>query len=165
MEYGVATFQDQNGVSGYVVLKETQQGIRITASFDKLPPGEHGFHIHKNGDLRGEGCLGACEHFHKGPKKDHGGSTGENRHTGDLGNISSAPFKKVFNLKGVSLQEIYGRSFIVHADRDDLGRGSEEDSKTTGHSGKRIACAIIGRATQNCQKTRKQEKYIKPVPQ
>jgi Cu-Zn family superoxide dismutase len=38
---------------------------------------------------------------------------------------------------------------IVHADEDDLGRGEAEDSKTTGHSGKRIACAIIGR-TMEC---------------
>jgi len=37
----------------------------------------------------------------------------------------------------------------VHGDKDDLGLGDAEDSATTGHSGKRIACAIIGR-TMEC---------------
>lgn len=30
-------------------------------------------------------------------------------------------------------------------DQDDYGMGGKEDSHTTGHSGARIACAIIGR--------------------
>jgi Cu-Zn family superoxide dismutase len=50
-----------------------------------------------------------------------------------------------FLLKGLKAADFFGRSVIVHADPDDLGRGPHEDSKTTGHSGKRIACAIIGR--------------------
>jgi len=36
----------------------------------------------------------------------------------------------------------------VHEDEDDLGKGPFEDSLTTGHSGKRIACAIIGRVAE-----------------
>ena len=36
---------------------------------------------------------------------------------------------------------------IIHADKDDYGKGGWEDSKTTGHSGERIACAIIGYAS------------------
>jgi Cu-Zn family superoxide dismutase len=59
-------------------------------------------------------------------------------------------------LRGITVEDLYGRSLIVHADPDDLGKGKEEDSKTTGHSGKRIACAIIGRTVTPCQgKTRK----------
>ena len=46
-------------------------------------------------------------------------------------------------------EDLWGRSVIVHADPDDLGKGDADDSKTTGHSGKRIACAIIGR-TMEC---------------
>jgi Cu-Zn family superoxide dismutase len=47
---------------------------------------------------------------------------------------------------------------IVHADEDDLGKGDFPDSKTTGHSGKRIGCAIFGRAmcpTKSKSNTRK----------
>jgi len=137
----------QGGVEGEVLFRDTPTGCSITAKFTKLPPGTHGFHIHKAGDLRGEGCKQACEHFHVGPPTDHGGppsGTGP-RHTGDLGNVSMVAPNRRFLLKGLKAADFFGRSAIVHADPDDLGRGPHEDSKTTGHSGKRIACAIIGR--------------------
>jgi Cu/Zn superoxide dismutase len=38
----------------------------------------------------------------------------------------------------------------VHEDADDLGLGEKEDSLTTGHSGRRIACAVIGRTMESC---------------
>ena len=162
MEYAVATFPDIADVSGSVIIKENKTGVTITANFTKLPSGQHGFHIHKNGDLRGQGCLGACEHYNKGPKCDHGGPKSKIRHTGDLGNISLSDSNKRYYLKNVSLADLYGRSIIVHEDADDLGVGPHEDSKTTGHSGKRIACAIIGRATTPCiKKTRKNKTKTK----
>jgi superoxide dismutase, Cu-Zn family len=39
---------------------------------------------------------------------------------------------------------VIGRSFVVHKDMDDLGLGPYPDSKTTGHSGARVACGVIG---------------------
>jgi Cu-Zn family superoxide dismutase len=39
---------------------------------------------------------------------------------------------------------IIGRSLVVHADVDDLGRGGVEASKTTGNAGGRISCGVIG---------------------
>lgn len=154
-QQAVAYFPDNQSVSGYVIFEGNDETCIVRAYFSKLPPGDHGFHIHKAGDLRGEGCHGACDHYHVGPPCDHGGppsssgSSRSNRHTGDLGNISTkaGPFYKSYELKGVSVEDLYGRSVIVHADPDDLGKGPHEDSKTTGHSGKRIACAIIGRAS------------------
>jgi hypothetical protein len=48
---------------------------------------------------------------------------------------------------------------IVHEDEDDLGQADFPDSKTTGHSGKRIGCAIFGRTLcKTPMKTRKQKK-------
>jgi Cu-Zn family superoxide dismutase len=151
-QQAVAYFPDnqEGGVAGYVIFENSaNKSCIVRAYFSKLPPGDHGFHIHKAGDLRGEGCHGACDHYHVGPPSDHGGPTGKRRHTGDLGNISTkaGPFYKSYELEGVTVEDLYGRSVIVHADPDDLGKGPHEDSKTTGHSGKRIACAIIGRAT------------------
>jgi Cu-Zn family superoxide dismutase len=139
----------QGGVEGEVIFRDTPTGCSITAKFTKLPPGEHGFHIHRAGDLRGEGCKLACDHFHKGPAvaNGHGGppSSPGPRHTGDLGNVSMAQPNRRFLLKNITAVEFFGRSVIVHADPDDMGKGPHEDSKTTGHSGKRIACAVIGR--------------------
>ncbi len=138
-------------VEGEVVFTNTPKGVRVQAMFTKLPPGEHGFHIHKAGDLRGEGCKGACEHFSVHPESQHGGppGSGSNRHTGDLGNVSCDRGHSEYSyyLSGISCHDLWGRSVIVHADPDDLGKGPFEDSHTTGHSGKRIACAIIGRVS------------------
>jgi Cu-Zn family superoxide dismutase len=156
----IAVFSNPQ-VRGTIVLKQKGTGIQIKAVFQRLPPGKHGLHIHKGGDLSQPGCAGACDHWHKGPPSSHGGQPGETpqRHTGDLGNISQGQRKTIF-LEHVGLGELYGRSIIVHADEDDLGHGLYEDSKTTGHSGARIGCAIIGRVNPTSfkgtrQKTRK----------
>lgn len=147
----VAVF-DTRSVKGDVVFTNGRGGLVIEATFMQLPAGEHGFHIHRAGDLRGEGCLLACDHWHEGAPAAHGGPPGGrgSRHTGDLGNIAMPAgrlaLKKEYFLKGFSCADVLGRSMIVHADPDDLGRGEHADSKTTGHSGKRIACAVIGRA-------------------
>ncbi len=145
----VAVFQTKQ-VEGEVLFTAKGSSVRVEALFTKLPKGQHGFHIHKAGDLRGEGCKGACDHWNKGRPQSHGGAPGEThqRHTGDLGNIelpASGVLKKTYMLSNVAISELWGRSVIVHADPDDLGHGNMEDSHTTGHSGKRIACAIIGR--------------------
>ena len=147
---GVAVFATRS-VRGEVTFERVTGGTRIVADFSHLPPGEHGFHLHRAGDLRGEGCKKACSHYHVGPAQDHGGPPGSKgqRHTGDFGNISSAKSHYSFLVKGVDVEDLWGRSMIVHADPDDLGKGDAEDSKTTGHSGKRIACAVIGR-TMEC---------------
>lgn len=148
----VAVFQQSN-IQGDVLFISKRGGVEVQAHFAKLPAGEHGFHIHKAGDLRGSGCKGACEHYDLN-NSEHGGSPGSKgpRHTGDLGNIEGPKFSKTYFLSSVTLEDLYGRSVIIHADPDDLGKGSYEDSKTTGHSGARIGCAIIGRVSCEHQK-------------
>lgn len=152
---GVASFNSEK-VKGEVLFQKVGKlKTKIHAFFTKLPPGLHGFHIHRAGDLRGEGCVGACEHYHRGPPQSHGGppstsKKGEQRHTGDLGNIEEG--KKYTFYINASLFDLFGRSIIVHADPDDLGKGDYEDSPITGHSGARIGCAIIGRSSlSKCQ--------------
>jgi Cu-Zn family superoxide dismutase len=153
---------DTKDVYGIVRVSQEAKGVRIHADFTKLPPGLHGFHIHKAGDMR-EGCTSCCDHWHKGTPSIHGGppSSHGHRHTGDLGNISMDKPTSSFFLKGVRVEELFGRSIIVHADPDDLGKGEYEDSATTGHSGARIACAIFGRSQEMCKskKTRKAKRH------
>lgn len=145
-------------VKGEVLVKPCTKGVLLTATFTELPPGKHGFHIHKAGDMRGKGCLGLCAHYDNG-NHSHGGaphskktrnkkSKKQSRHTGDLGNIEkkrNKTLRRRYCLSDVSVKDLWGRSIIVHEDEDDLGKGGHEDSHTTGHSGKRMACAIFGR--------------------
>lgn len=147
----VAVFKE-GGIEGEVVGTNEGRGMRLKAVFRALPPGKHGFHIHKAGDLRGEGCLGACDHYHIGAPCRHGDRPRGQapRHTGDLGNVSCAKGHTAhysYFLEGVRVEDLWGRSLILHADEDDLGKGGFPDSGTTGHSGARIGCAIIGRGT------------------
>lgn len=144
VEHAVAVL-DTKDVKGEVTFDTEAGGVRVRAKFTELS-GQHGFHIHKAGDLRGEGCKGACDHYHVGAAQNHGGApnTKGERHTGDLGNVTKGAYS--YMLHGISVADLLGRSIIVHADKDDLGKGEAPDSLTTGHSGARIACAVIGRA-------------------
>jgi len=147
----VAVFRQSN-IDGNLLATPVKNGVKLIATFTKLPTGKHGFHIHRAGDLRMKDCSGLCEHFDKG-NHHHGDAPHSNskkeRHTGDLGNIGFDPkrktMKKRYFLKNVLITDLWGRSAIIHADKDDLGKGSHPDSHTTGHSGSRIGCAIFGR--------------------
>ena len=139
----------ETGYRGTVNFEEKDGKTKITGTFKNLPPGKHGFHIHEFGDLS-NGCISAGAHFNP-YKKTHGGPGDEERHVGDLGNIvadseGNATVEIVDELiKLTGEHSVVGRSLVVHADEDDLGRGNFEDSKTTGHAGARIICGIIGR--------------------
>jgi superoxide dismutase, Cu-Zn family len=156
----VAVYKQSN-IVGEAIALPYKNGSRLTAVFTKLPAGKHGFHIHIAGDLRGEGCAGACDHYHVGKPSDHGGRPGTRktvRHSGDLGNIQiksgSKKARYTYILPDSKPCDLWGRTLIIHKDEDDLGKGTHADSKTTGHSGARIGCAIFGRITQ-CKGTRK----------
>jgi Cu-Zn family superoxide dismutase len=157
----------QPGIQGEVLATPEGKGTRLKAVFTRLPKGKHGFHIHVAGDLRGEGCAGACAHFHVGAHADHGDRPSRRnntrRHSGDLGNIELRSTQREarysYFLPDVKPCDLWGRTLIIHADEDDLGKGPHEDSKTTGHSGARIGCAIFGRlAPCKASKTRKARK-------
>ena len=163
MSAAVAVYNTES-IVGSAEVRPEKTGSRLVAVFTKMPPGKHGFHIHRAGDLRGEGCAGACDHYHVGSQVSHGGPPSlrnktrkqRQRHSGDLGNIQLKG-KKVrysYYLPDIKPKDLWGRSLIIHADEDDLGQGGHEDSPTTGHSGARIGCAIFGRASDCTRRLR-----------
>ena len=151
----VCVFQDSQ-IKGYVLFREfkEQKKTGIVLRLTGVPPGEHGFHIHQSGDLR-EGCNSLCAHFNP-YGKNHGGPKDKERHLGDLGNIkpdSNGDVNKTMydtKIKLSGKNSIIGRSVVIHANRDDLGKGGDAESLKTGNAGKRIACGIIGISKNSC---------------
>ena len=122
---------------------------KIVANVWGLNPNSlHGFHIHEWGDLT-KGCDSAGPHFNPHGKS-HGAPSSPERHVGDLGNIKTnergagfiSTTDQLISLFGD--YSVVGRSVVIHEGEDDLGRGASEASKTTGNSGGRLGCGVIG---------------------
>src|SRR3989442_15073700 len=81
-----AELKDARGTKvGGATLVDTPEGVKISARFTELPPGEHGFHVH---------AVGRCEppfesaggHFNP-MSKQHGRDNPQGPHAGDLPNV------------------------------------------------------------------------------
>lgn len=137
-------------VTGHVLFEQQNESspTLVTAVIDNLSVGKHGFHIHEFGDTT-NGCISAGPHYNPHGVR-HGGPNAKERHIGDFGNILSIGEPQThFQITDDQLtlygqHSVIGRAVVVHADEDDLGLGHHDDSSTTGHSGPRIACGVIG---------------------
>lgn len=130
-----------NNVTGTVSFTAVNDGVRIVADLEGLTPGDHGFHIHEFGDCSAPDGSSAGGHFNP-TKKPHGAPESEERHVGDLGNITADEdgkahydrIDKVIELNGEN--SIVGHAMIVHSKADDF-------SQPTGNAGTRVACGVI----------------------
>ncbi len=133
----------ESHVKGVVHFMATEDGVEIGGQITGLKPGKHGFHIHEFGD-----CSSAdpkCHGGHFNPeKKKHGGPHSEDRHVGDLGNITADDSgKAVLHMKDKLItlsgsHSIIGRAVIIHGGEDD------EKSDPAGNAGPRIAGGVVG---------------------
>ena len=120
----------------------------IEGEIDGLRPGRHGIHIHVFGDLS-EGLISTGGIFNPF-SNNHGAPDDEQRMVGDLGNISvnengvcTVTIEDRL-VKLIGPHSIIGRSVVVKAGEDDLGRGGHELSLTTGNCGARVAGGVVG---------------------
>lgn len=115
---------------------------------------ERGLHIHTYGDLD---CGKTGDDWDVRKKGQHHrnvhGDPGDNsrkRHLGDLGNVALEQDGTAFVLKysfDITLNgpnSIIGRSLVLHARPDDLGKGLSPFSFVNGNVGRAVACGVIG---------------------
>jgi superoxide dismutase, Cu-Zn family len=127
-------------VRGVLLFQQKEDGVHVTGEVTGLEPGKHGFHIHEFGDLRDPKGESAGGHFNPDGHQ-HGGLEDNERHAGDLGNITADArgIARVDKLaKGLKLHYVIGRSIVVHGGEDDL------TSQPSGDAGPRVALGVIG---------------------
>lgn len=138
-----------NHTTGTLLLQQKEGGVHITGTVSGIEPGEHGFHIHQFGDLRGaQGKLAGGHYNPQGGK--HGSPDSSEHHAGDLGNIAAdtrgvATVDKM--AKDLKLHLVIGRSIVVHGGVDDL------KSQPSGAAGPRIGLGVIGLSEIQPKKT------------
>ncbi|CAN6649815.1 superoxide dismutase [Cu-Zn] [Trichomonascus vanleenenianus] len=155
MVKAVAVLRGDSKVTGTVTFEQTSENAPTTVTYEITgndANAKRGFHVHQFGDNT-NGCTSAGPHFNPFSKT-HGAPTDEVRHVGDLGNVetdSKGVAKGSFQDKVITLfgaNSIIGRSLVVHAGEDNLGKDpSNPESKTTGAAGGRNACGVIGVTT------------------
>ncbi|XP_043673374.1 superoxide dismutase [Cu-Zn]-like isoform X3 [Vespula pensylvanica] len=137
-------------ISGDITITQSLPNgpVKLSGKVNGLTEGLHGFHIHEKGDIK-EGCTSTGAHFN--PENNiHGAPEDTVRHVGDLGNIrANADGEAVIDITDTIISltgpnSILGRAIVVHSDEDDLGKGNNTLSLSTGNAGGRWACGIIG---------------------
>ena len=135
---------------GEVVIAETPAGVRFVPQLRGLPAGEHGFHLHENGDCdpgpndQGQVAAGmaAGDHWDPAGAGAHRGPDGDG-HLGDLpvlvvqadgsaGSEAMAP-------RITDVTQLKGKALMIHAGGDNFS----DQPKPLGGGGARIVCGVI----------------------
>jgi len=147
---GIAIFYKK--IKGYVLFRKRKDAkLSVKIKLKGLPKNKLlAIHVHEFGDMR-NGCISLGGHWNP-TKKQHGSLLFNlnNHHHGDMINNIESDGKGEVDfmyvdplLKLDGKNSIFGRSIVIHENKDDLGLGSNKESKITGNAGKRLTCGII----------------------
>ena len=126
---------------GHIYFEQKDKYIKITIELTGLSWGYHGCHIHTKGvyDINAHiipDCSKLGGHL-KLSGQTHGNINEKGKHIGDLGNIYANIFGKVnttLYANRIKITDILNKFVIIHANKDDLGLGGNEESLKTGNS-------------------------------
>ncbi|PGH19679.1 superoxide dismutase [Cu-Zn] [Polytolypa hystricis UAMH7299] len=146
----VAVLRGDSNVKGTVTFEQAGENSPTVISWNISghdANAQRGFHVHQFGDNT-NGCTSAGPHFNPFAKS-HGAPVDDERHVGDLGNITTDAQGNAIGtvedklVKLIGEHSVLGRTVVVHAGTDDLGKGGNEESKKTGNAGPRPACGML----------------------
>jgi len=142
-----ATLEPRSGssVSGSARLTPSAGGVVVLVEVQNATPGEHGVHVHDSGDCSDPAATSAGPHFNPKGAAHHGGVSTPIRHGGDLGNMqvdSTGRGLLVVSVSDLSMDNVVGRSVVVHEKKDD------QQTDPAGNSGARVACGTIRPSSQ-----------------
>uniref|UniRef100_A0A667XKI9 Superoxide dismutase 1, soluble n=1 Tax=Myripristis murdjan TaxID=586833 RepID=A0A667XKI9_9TELE len=119
----VCVLKGDGNVGGTVFFQQEDDKapVKLTGEIGGLAPGDHGFHVHAYGDNT-NGCVSAGPHFNP-HNKTHAGPDDEERHVGDLGNVTAGADQvakinitdRMLTLTGPL--SIIGRTMVVSGER------------------------------------------------
>lgn len=139
---------------GYAFFEQENNNVKISIDLSDLNWGKHGCHIHTKGIYDTEGYVPDCSKLGghlRLPGEVHGDINEKGKHIGDLGNLQANIFGKVnttlyanrINLRPGNNRSVLDKFIIIHAYKDDLGKGGDLESLETGNSGPRIGYGFI----------------------
>jgi len=140
------TAADGAKIDGQAKFVQEPDGVLVVLEVADAPPGKKGVHVHTRGDCSDVKNQSMGPHF--APKLEQHAlpSEGDERHLGDLGNITVAEDGKgrleikvpKATLGADDSTSFLGRALIVHSGED---TGSE--AQPAGDSGTPMACGVI----------------------
>lgn len=139
-----ATLTTADGTEvGTVTFTETAVGVQVSADFhDVAGDGNHGFHVHQNGECSPPDFTSAGDHFNP-ENVDHACPPTTPRHAGDFGNVSITGGTGLLDLTtdGITVApgdtSVVGKAVILHGGEDDC------TSQPSGNAGARYACGVV----------------------
>ncbi len=132
--------------AGTMELKAAADGVSLMIDVKGVTDGEHGFHVHENGDC-GPGVkdgkpaagLAAGGHYDPVGTKSHKGPDGMG-HQGDLPKLiaKDQTIKETVTITKMKMSDVAGRSIVIHEGGDNYS-----DTPENGGGKGRIMCAVV----------------------